>query len=44
MLHTKFCENWPDGSGEGFYHICDPDAENKISFPLPKEATHKIWL
>ena len=37
---------------EGFYHIwawrpswsCDPDAANKISFPLPKEAPHKIWL
>ena len=34
-----------------FYHIwawrpswsCDPDAANKISFPLPKEAPHKIW-
>ena len=37
---------------EGFYHIwawrpswsCDPDAANKISFPLPKKAPHKIWL
>ena len=37
---------------EGFYHIwawrpswsCDPDAANKLSFPLPKEALHKIWL
>ena len=37
---------------KGFYHIwawwqswsCDPDARNKISFPLPKEASHKIWL
>ena len=35
-----------------FYHIWmwrpswshDPDAANKISFPLPKEAPHKIWL
>ena len=57
MLHTKFRENRPAGSGEedllkGFYHIwawrpswsCDPDAANKISFPLPKEAPHKIWL
>ena len=57
MLHTKFHENRPSGSGEedflkGFYHIlawrpswsCDPDAANKISFPLPKEAPHKIWL
>ena len=37
---------------KGFYHIwawrqswsCDPDAANKISFPLTKEAPHKIWL
>ena len=37
---------------EGFYHIwtwrpswsCDPHAANKISFPLPKEAPHKIWI
>ena len=31
---------------EGFYHIwaCDPDAANKLSSPLPKEAPHKIWL
>ena len=56
MLHTKFRENRPAGSGEedfkGFYHIlawrpswsCDPDAAKKISFPLSKEAPHKIWL
>ena len=56
MLHTKFRGNPPAGSGyedmKGFYHIwawrpswsCDPDAANKISFPLPKEAPHKIWL
>ena len=57
MLHTKFRENRPAGSGEEdflrvFYNIwawrpswsCDPDAANKISFPLPKEAPHKIWL
>ena len=36
----------------GFYHkgvwgpswSCDPDAANKLSFPLPKEAPHKILL
>ena len=56
MLHTKFRENRPAGSGEdflkGFDHIwawrpswsCDPDAANKISFPLPKEGPQKIWL
>ena len=36
---------------KGFYHYiwawrlswsCDPDAANKLSFPLPKEAPHKI--
>ena len=52
MLHTKFRENRPAGSGEedfeGFYHIWawrpswsgDPDVANKISFPLPKDAPH----
>ena len=56
MLHTKFRENLTAGSGEdflkGFYHIwawrlswsCDPDAANKLSSPLAKEAPHKIWL
>ena len=37
---------------KGFHHIWawrppwsrDPDAANKISFPLPKEALHKIWF
>ena len=37
---------------KGFYHLwawwpswsSDPDTMNKISFPLPKEAPHKIWL
>ena len=23
---------------------CDPDAAEKISFPLSEEAPHKIWL
>ena len=59
MLHTKFLENRPAGSGEeDFLRVftiiyiwawrpswsCDPDAANKLSFPLPKEAPHKIWL
>ena len=57
MLHTKFRENRPAGSGEedflrvftiygrgGHLGSCDPDAANKILFPLPKEAAHKIWL
>ena len=34
---------------EGFYHIttwrpsCDPDAANKLSFPLPKDTPHTIF-
>ena len=55
MLHTKFRENRPAGSGEDFKGFlkymgmaatwsCDPDAVNKLSFSLPKEAPHKIWL
>ena len=56
MLHTKFRGNRSSSSGkedfEGFYHIwawrpswsCDPDAANKLSFPLPKVAPHKILL
>ena len=56
MQHIKFRGNWPTGSGEedfeGFLPYmarrpawsCDPDAANKLLFPLPKEAPHKIWL
>ena len=54
MLHTKFRGNRPAGSGDflkGFYHIwawrpswsCNPDAANKISSPLPKEAQYKMF-
>ena len=50
MLHTctKFRENRPAGSGEEdflrVFTIYGPDETNKHSFPLPKEAPHKIWL
>ena len=52
MLDTKFCDNLSIGSEEDFYHIwawpsswsCDPDDANRLLFPLPKEAPHKIWL
>ena len=56
MLHAKFQDHRTAGSGEedfkGFYHIwawwpswsCDLDHLYKLSFPLPKEAPHKIWL
>ena len=45
------CRFWRRRFLKGFYHIwawrpswsCDPDAANKLSFPLPKEAPHKIW-
>ena len=54
MLHTKFREIGPPVLDkkifEGFLPLwawrpswsCDPDATNKISFPLPKEAPNKI--
>ena len=55
MLRAKFQDHRTSGSGEeifkGFYHIrawpswsCDLDHLYKLSFPLPKEAPHKIWL
>ena len=57
MLHTKFLENRPAGSGEeDFLRVftiiwawrpswsCDLDHLYKLSFPLHKEAPHKIWL
>ena len=55
MLHTRFRGNRPAGSGEDFEGFlpymgvppswsCDLDAANKFLFPLPKEATHKVWL
>ena len=47
MLHTKFCEYQSTGVN-CFYYIWvwlpgwsyDPDAVNKLPFPLPKEAPH----
>ena len=52
MLHTKFRGNRPAGSGEEVFlrvftiygRGCPPYAVNKLSFPLPKEAPHNIWL
>ena len=56
MLHTKFCGNPPAGSGEDFWRVftiygrgghlghVTQMPRTKISFPLPKEAPHKIWL
>ena len=54
MLHTKFYENWPAGSGEeNFLKViwawrpswsCDLDFAIKLSSPLPIDAPHKISL
>ena len=56
MLHTKFRENRPAGSGEdflsGFYHIwvwpppwsCDQNFAIKLLLPLPMNAPHKISI
>ena len=39
MLHTKFRENWPAGSGEdflsGFYHLCHVTRISRTSFRSP---------
>ena len=51
MIHAKFQDHRTSGSGvedffEGFYHniiSCDLDHLYKLSFPLPKEAPHRIW-
>ena len=54
MLHTKFRENRPAGSGEedflrvftiyghGGHLGRDPHVANKLSFPLPKQAPDKF--
>ena len=53
MLHTKFFGPLvPEKIFKGLCHIwawwpswsCGPDAANKLSFAIPKEAPHKIWL
>ena len=53
MLHAKFQDHRTPGSGEeDFYHIwvwrpswsCDLDCLYKLSFSIPKEAPHEIWL
>ena len=52
MLHIKFRGNRPAGSVKDFWRVFTiyghgghlGHAANKLSFPLPKEAPHKIWL
>ena len=56
MLHAEIQDHRTSGSGGeyflGFYHIwtwrpswsCELDHLYNFSFPLPKEAPHKIWI
>ena len=49
MLHTKFRENRPAGSGEEdfkrFFTIYEHGGHlGHVTYPLPKKAPHKIWL
>ena len=53
ILHAKFHDHRTNSSVEkdfnDFYHIrawrpCDLNHLYKLSFPLPKEAPHEIWL
>ena len=51
MLHTKFRGNRSTDSGEDLSiktwrpsWSCDPDAMNKLLYPLPMKDPHKIWL
>ena len=56
MLHAKFQDHRTSGSGEEDFlrflpymgirasWSCDLDLLYKLSFPLPKEAPHKIWV
>ena len=52
MLHIKFRENMPAGSGEEDFWVVFTiyrrgghlDCEIKLSFPLPIDAPHKISL
>ena len=53
MLHAKFHNHRPSGSGkEDFkrfllfiaFWSCDLDHSYKLSFSLPKNAPHEVWL
>ena len=52
MLHTKFRGNRPTGSGEEdflkvfaiYSHGGHLGHLYKLSFPLPKDAPHEVWL
>ena len=44
VLEKKIFEGFLPYMGVRPSWSCDPGAANKLSFPLPKEALHKIWL
>ena len=44
VLKTMIFESFLPYMGIVAIWSCDPDAANKLLFPLPKEAPHKIWL
>ena len=44
VLEKKIFEGFLPYMGVRPSWSCDPGAENKLSFPLPKEAPHKILL
>ena len=56
MLYAKFKNHRPSGSEEEDFKVfcylqpwqpswsCDLDHLYKLSFPLPKDAPHKVWL
>ena len=44
VLEEKIFEGFLPYMGVAAIWSCDPDAVNKLSFALPKEAPHKIWF
>ena len=47
MLHANFVEIGPPVPEKKILKGLipfDPDVANKLLFPLPREAPHKIWL
>ena len=56
MFHTKFQNHRPSGSGDEDFKsfllfiamaailVYDLDLFYKLSFPIPKDATHEVWL
>ena len=44
VLEKKIFEGFLPYMGRRPSWSCDPDDANRISFPLPKEVPHKIWI